>query len=209
MMKSIVIIDDHPAMRMAIRALLEKDHEFRVEHEAGSGLEGLSFLKKKLVDLVILDLELPDMDGFEVLKRIKRDKLQSKILFLSAKNEDVYAARAMKGGAHGYISKDKDLADIVQAVELVLSGYSFFPQSAMHSLYLEAHPSENSAFASLSNRELMIARLLAQGLSNLDIARQLAISNKTVSTYKARIFQKLNVRSLVELAQQVREHAAG
>lgn len=195
-------------MRMAIRGLLENAGGFKVEYETGNGLDGLAFLKKKSADLIILDLELPDIDGFEVLQRITAAELRSKILFLSAKNESVYAARAMKSGAHGYISKCKDLADIVQAVTIVLSGYSFFPQSAIHSLNAAGQPGQNSAFASLSNRELMIARLLAQGHSNLDIARQLAISNKTVSTYKTRVFHKLNVHSVVELAQQVREHAA-
>lgn len=207
-MKSIAIIDDHPAIRSAIRGLFHNTNAFNVLFDTDKGMNGLAFLKKQAADLIILDLELPDIDGFEVWQRVCAAHLPCKVLFLSAKNENIYALRALKCGAHGYISKSRDLEDIFQAASMILSGYTFFPQTAMQSLNSAGDPALDCAIGRLSNRELMIARLLAQGLSNLDISRQLAISNKTVSTYKTRIFQKLNVQSVMQLAQQVQIHAA-
>ncbi|AZN35176.1 response regulator transcription factor [Iodobacter ciconiae] len=205
-MKSIVIIDDHPAICIAIRSTLEKSGEFKVVLESDNGIDALEYLRKNDVDLVILDLELPRLDGFEIMKRIRAAELSTKVLFLSAKNENIYAIRALKSGAHGFIGKGKNMNDIFQAVKMVLSGYSFFPESIMQGLADGKKEKSTPVFKSLSNRELMIARLLADGQSNLEIGLALSISNKTVSTYKIRIFQKLNINSIIELASHVKEN---
>ena len=205
-MKSIVIIDDHPAFCLAIRSILEESGEFKVVLESDNGIDALEYLRKNDADLVILDLELPRLDGIEIMKRIRKAELRTKVLFLSAKNENIYAIRALKAGAKGFISKGKNIKDIFQAVKMVLAGYSFFPESIIQGL-TNGKSTENAAESkSLSNRELMIARLLAEGQSNLEIGVALSISNKTVSNYKVRILQKLNINSVVELASYVNEN---
>jgi two-component system response regulator FimZ (fimbrial Z protein) len=205
-MKSVVIIDDHPAICLALRSILEKSKEYKVVLESGNGSDVLDYLKNNDVDIIILDLELPKLDGFEIMKRIREAEFRTKVLFLSAKNENIYAIRALKSGAHGFISKGKTIDDIFQAVKMVLSGYSFFPEAVRQDLTIGKSESSSSAFQTLSNRELMIARLLAEGKSNIEIGLSLSISNKTVSTYKIRIFQKLNINSIIELATHVKEN---
>jgi DNA-binding NarL/FixJ family response regulator len=205
-MRSIVIIDDHPAICLAIRSVLEESGEFKVVLESDNGIDALEYLRKNDADLVILDLELPRLDGFEIMKRIRSAELSTKVLFLSAKNENIYAIRALNAGAQGFISKGKNINDIFQAVKMVIAGYSFFPESIIQGLTNGKRTEIARESKSLSNRELMIARLLAEGQSNLEIGVALSISNKTVSNYKVRILQKLNINSVVELASYVNEN---
>jgi len=205
-MRSIVIIDDHPAICLAIRSALEESGEFKVVLESGNGIDALEYLRKNDADLVILDLELPRLDGFEIMKRIRSAELSTKVLFLSAKNENIYAIRALNAGAQGFISKGKNINDIFQAVKMVIAGYSFFPESIIQGLTNGKRTEIARESKYLSNRELMIARLLAEGQSNLEIGVALSISNKTVSNYKVRILQKLNINSVVELASYVNEN---
>lgn len=202
-MKSIVLIEDHPAIRMAIKNALEKTGEMKIVFETSKGLEGLAYVRKHHADLILLDLELPDIDGFDFVKRARKYDVNTKVVFISGKNEDLYSIRAIKMGVCGFISKARELSDIVLAVKMVLNGYSSFTQDAIKTLNPSGRAVENIAFAKLSNRELAIARLLAQGLSNNEIGKQLIISPKTVSTYKMRIFEKLYIKSIVELIQMV------
>lgn len=206
-MKSIVIIDDHPAIRMAIRALLSQNAQLQVVHEAGSSQDALEFLRKNTVDLIILDIEMPRIDGFSLLKRIRDEQIDTKVLFLSAKDELVYASRAIEAGGNGFISKNEDMQEIYHAVKTILSGYSFFPNAAIAALHSAAPPlSTTKKIATLSDRELAVMRYLVRGHSNKHIAEQLFISNKTVSTYKTRILEKLSLSSVIELADFAREN---
>lgn len=113
MTKSVMIVDDHPAIRVAIRALLSQSEEFSTIYESVDGSEALETLKNTPVDLVIIDIELPNFDGFSLLKKLQQRGFTGKSLFLSAKNEQVFAVRALQAGANGFISKNKDISEIL------------------------------------------------------------------------------------------------
>jgi two-component system response regulator FimZ (fimbrial Z protein) len=158
------------------------------------------------VDLVILDIELPGTDGFSLLKRIKGIDEKIKVLFLSSKSESFYAGRALRAGANGFVSKRKDLNDIYNAVEMLLSGYSFFPAETLS--FINHFKSQRGKFTDtpLSNREVTVLRYLANGLSNKEIAEQLMLSNKTISAHKSNIYAKLGVQTIVELIDYAKAH---
>ncbi|HGH4674169.1 TPA: response regulator [Enterobacter asburiae] len=207
MMSTAIIIDDHPAIRMAVGSLLSEDPQFIEIFEAGCGDEALEIARSNVIDLFLIDISLPHYDGFTLLKKLRSMNVSGKILFLSAKNETVYAYRAMKLGADGFISKDKDIGDILFASKNVLRGYSFFSPDVIGMISKGLDPDKpiDSAMR-LSTREIEVLKYLVSGLSNKQIADLMAISNKTVSAYKIRIMDKLNVTSLMELTNYAHIH---
>jgi len=201
---SVIIMDEHPIVRMSIEVLLQKNKNISVVLKTDDGREVIDYMRTHPVSLVILDIELPGVDGFTLLKRIKSIQEDTKILFLSSKSERFYAGRAIQAGANGFVSKRKEQEDIYNAVEMLLTGYSFFPSDTLHFI---SHPKSRKGDVDdmpLSNREVTVLRYLANGLSNKEIAEQLLLSNKTISAHKANIFSKLQVTSIVELIDYAR-----
>lgn len=203
---SVIIIDEHPIVRMSIEVLLQKNKNIEIKLKSGDSHEALDYIRNHPIDLVILDIELPGTDGFSLLKRIKNLNSDIKILFLSSKSESFYAGRAMRAGANGFVSKRKDLGDIYNAVEMLLSGYSFFPYETLS--FINHQGSHRGAINDmpLSNREVTVLRFLANGLSNKEIAQQLLLSNKTISAHKSNIYSKLGVQTIVELIDYAKAH---
>lgn len=203
---SIIIMDEHPIVRMSIEVLLEKNKNIAVKLKSGDSHEVLDYIRNYPIDLVILDIEMTGSDGFTLLKRIKNLNESIKVLFLSSKSESFYAGRAMRAGANGFVSKRKDLSDIYNAVEMLLSGYSFFPYETLS--FINHHGSQKGALNDmpLSNREVTVLRFLANGLSNKEIAEQLLLSNKTISAHKSNIYTKLGVQTIVELIDYAKAH---
>lgn len=203
---SVIIMDEHPIVRMSIEMLLQKNEDINVVLKTDDGREVIDYMRANLVDLVILDIELPKTDGFTLFKRIKSIQENTKILFLSSKSETFYAGRAIQAGANGFVSKRKEQDDIFKAVEMLLSGYSFFPSETLH--FISNHKSRRGTMDDmpLSNREVTVLRYLANGLSNKEIAEQLLLSNKTISAHKANIFAKLGLTSIVELIDYAKAH---
>lgn len=203
---SVIIIDEHPIVRMSIEVLLQKNKSIEIKLKSGDSHEALDYIRNHPIDLVILDIELPGTDGFSLLKRIKNLNDNIKILFLSSKSESFYAGRAMRAGANGFVSKRKDLNDIYNAVEMLLSGYSFFPYETLS--FINHQGSHRGAINDmpLSNREVTVLRFLANGLSNKEIAQQLLLSNKTISAHKSNIYSKLGVQTIVELIDYAKAH---
>lgn len=201
---SVIIMDEHPIVRMSIEVLLQKNKNISVVLKTDDGHEVIDYMRTHPVSLVILDIELPGIDGFTLIKRIKSIHEDTKILFLSSKSERFYAGRAIQAGANGFVSKRKEQEDIFNAVEMLLAGYSFFPSDTLHFI---SHPKSRKGDIDdmpLSNREVTVLRYLANGLSNKEIAEQLLLSNKTISAHKANIFSKLQVTSIVELIDYAR-----
>lgn len=177
-----------------------------VKLKSGDSHEVLDCIRNHAIDLVILDIELPGTDGFALLKRIKNLNKDIKVLFLSSKSEAFYAGRAIRAGANGFVSKRKDLGEIYNAVEMLLTGYSFFPSETLNFInHLGAHKGMDIDMP-LSNREVTVLRYLANGLSNKEIAEQLLLSNKTISAHKSNIYSKLGVQSIVELIDYAKAH---
>ena len=201
---SVIIMDEHPIVRMSIEVLLQKNKNIDVVMKTDDSREVVNYMRSNPVDLVILDIELPSIDGFTLLKRIKNIQSDTRILFLSSKSERFYAGRAIQAGANGFVSKRKEQEDIYHAVEMLLAGYSFFPSETLE---LISNPGSRNGLTDdtpLSNREITVLRYLANGLSNKEIAEQLLLSNKTISAHKSNIFSKLHVSSIVELIDYAR-----
>lgn len=205
-MGNIVIVDDHPLMRMAVRHMLEGEGHV-IMAEVDNGVEALDVIRKLLPDLIVLDLSIPKMDGLSVISHLKLIGINTKTLILTSGDAQNFAMRALQAGAAGFVSKDDSLDDLVIAVKAVLAGSSYFPADTIHRLRenVNAGNREEALITQLSDREITVLKMLARGMSNIEIAEELIISHKTVSTYRVRLQQKLaapNLIALVELAKR-------
>lgn len=201
-MYSVVVVDDHPAICLAVKATLEASGEFEVVGEAASGQPALAIIREKLPTLVILDLDLPGMSGLNLIGRIRAEHPDIKLLVLSAQQETIFATRTMQAGAGGFLSKGDDMRKVAEAAKSVVAGYSVFPTSAIVSFTNTGA----SPLSNLTDRELTVMQHLARGMNNREIGDLLLVSNKTVSTFKARIFDKLGISTIVELVDIARRH---
>ncbi|WP_219096469.1 response regulator transcription factor [Pseudomonas sp. UMAB-40] len=199
-MHKALVVDDHPFIRAAVKVLLERE-QFEVIVEAGNGVDAVQLARQHAPELILLDIAMPGLDGLEVISRIRALKLSSKILILTAQSASFYAMRCMKAGAAGYISKTDDLSELSKAIKALMAGYTYFPNLAGNSVrQCDVECTEMEMIRELSDRELIILQQLARGLSNKEIGDAMLLSNKTVSTYKTRLIEKLNVKSVVYLA---------
>ncbi|WP_144112878.1 response regulator transcription factor [Paraburkholderia sp. BCC1886] len=193
-MKRIVIIDDHPIIRGTIGKVLRADPELELIGECGDGEDGLKMVLTECPDLVILDLDIPRLDGLSMIRRIRAHDTKICILVLSAKPEHVMAGYTRHAGANGYVGKGREISELITALKTVLFGYDCFPAEASSS-------NAESGLALLSAREVEVLQFLARGVSNRDIASRLYLSDKTVSTYKGRIQEKLGLSSLAAMIE--------
>jgi two-component system response regulator EvgA len=206
-MHSVFIIDDHPVIRLAVRMLLENEG-YRVIGESDNGVDAMQMVRECMPDLIILDISIPRLDGLEVLSRFHSMAIPLKILVLTAQSPALFAIRCMHSGAAGYVCKQEDLSELLSAIKAVLSGYNYFPSQAINPQSLsDESPRELELFKHVNDRELMVLQLFAQGRSNKEIAQGMFLSNKTVSTYKKRLMQKLKAGSLVELIEMAKRNA--
>lgn len=203
---SVIIMDEHPIVRMSIELLLQRNKDIQVVLKTGESRDVVNYLRGNRADLIILDIETPTSDGFSLIKRMRTIQSDLAVLFLSSKSEAFYAGRAIRAGANGFVSKRKDQSDIYKAVEIILSGYSFFPSETLHFISSKAASQRQLDDMPLSNRELTILRYLANGLSNKQIAGHLLLSNKTISAHKSNIFSKLGLNSIIELIDYAKSH---
>jgi len=191
-MKRIVVIDDHPiVLKMLVNVL---HAEYELVGECGDGEEGLRMAQSLQPDLVILDLELPKLDGLSVIRGIRSKQPDTRILVLSAKPELVMANHTRMAGANGYVSKSRGVEELCGVVKAVLLGYDCFPAGSCGG-------GRDVALNGLSPREVEVLQYLARGMSNKGIAARLGLSDKTVSTYKTRVLDKLGVSSLAALIE--------
>jgi two-component system response regulator EvgA len=198
-MKSALIADDHPVVRAAVKILL-KQEGFKRIHEASSGNEVLPMIREQKPDLVVLDLVMPSLDGLDVLARIQASGVACRVLVFTSQEPMFYQDRCMRAGASAFVSKTNDLEHLHKAVHAVMAGYSYFAQLPSASVSLNnLQRSEKQMIDTLSDRELTIFQHLARGINNKAIAEVMHLSHKTVSTYKTRLIEKLNVDSSVHL----------
>ncbi|MDE8657052.1 response regulator transcription factor [Pseudomonas aeruginosa] len=199
-MSRILIVDDHPVIRMTMKMLLEAEGH-QIVGDTDNGVDAISLGRELKPDLVILDIGIPRLDGLEVISRLMVLALPLKILVLTGQSASLFALRSMQAGAAGFVCKQGGLAELVTAVNAVASGYSYFPSSAMRPVQQGAYSDDVELLGRLSDREVSVLQYLSQGYSNKQISEQMFISNKTVSTYKARLLLKLNAGSLVDLIE--------
>lgn len=191
-MKSALIVDDHPSVRMALKHTLEKLRFVSVD-ECDNGVSAIQLIKKNHYHLVILDIGIPTMDGMAVMSSVRKAENNTRFLVFTSQIQDLYASRCMAAGASGFVSKNDDMENVVSAIKAIESGYSFFPH-----IYASTCNSESLADR-LTNRELDVLRKLTSGMTNNEIAVDMCLSNKTISTYKTRLMEKLGISTLVEL----------
>jgi len=195
-----LLVDDHPIVRRGVRDLLDHEQLCSVIEEVSSGVAALEAIRQKPWGLMLLDVALPDKHGLEVLKEAKEIQPKLPVLMLSLYPEKEFAMRAIKAGASGYLTKQSAPAELVEAVSRVLHGGRYITE-ALADQMAEALETglDGSLHARLSDRELQVLRLLGQGKSVSVIAEELCLSVKTVSTYRARILEKLSCQSTGEL----------
>lgn len=198
-MKSVLIADDHPVIRGALKIVLRQEG-YKNIIEADSGNEVLPMIRQHKPELIVLDLSMPGLDGLEVLARIQSSEVSCRIVIFTSQEAEHFQDRCMRAGASAYVAKTNDLKHLQKAVHAVMAGYTYFtrlPSSSVSASTLQR--SEKQMIDNLSDRELTIFQQLARGMSNKAIANMLNLSHKTVSTYKTRLIEKLNVESLVHL----------
>jgi two-component system response regulator EvgA len=200
-MNKVLIVDDHPVVRLAVRLLMER-HGYEVVAETDNGVDALQMCRLQAPDLIILEIGIRKLNGLEVIKRLTSAKDPAKVLVLTDQAAGHFSMRCMQAGAAGYVCKEQECSELLSAIKAVLSGYSYFPNQALHSVRSSlGNATEGEMVERLSGREMMVLRQLAQGKSNKEIADGMFLSNKTVSTYKTRLLLKLNARSLVDLIE--------
>lgn len=201
-MIKVMITDDHAMIREGLKNIIEFDENIRVVEEAGSGKECLDKLNVARPDILLLDINLPDMDGIEVLKLILKKKRCPKVLMLTVHNETEYLIKAIDMGADGYILKDSDSRELNRAINCVYNGDKFIQPSLIPALNsrLIARDMDQDKIAILSNRELDVLRLVAAGFSNKDISDKLCISERTVKNHLSNIFKKIDCNDRTQAA---------
>jgi two-component system, NarL family, invasion response regulator UvrY len=199
-MAQILIVDDHAVVRHGLRQLLQGLPDITHIGEAQNAQEALQKARAQAWDLVMLDLTLPDKMGIEVLKELKRDCPKRPVLVLSMLPEDQYGVSVLKAGAAGYLPKESAPEELVTAVRKVLRGGKYVSLTLAEHLAFDLGPGvETPLHKTLSEREYQILCLLASGKTNSEVADQLALSPKTVSTYRSRILLKMKMRTNAEL----------
>ncbi|MEG0858076.1 MAG: response regulator transcription factor [Pseudomonas sp.] len=205
-MYSAIVVDDHPFIRSSVCMLLHQER-IKVIGQADNGIDAVRLAREHSPDVMILDITMPGLNGLEVIARVRGMERPAKVLVLTSQLPDYFSLRCMQAGALAYVSKTDDLCELSKALHAVLSGYSYFPEIALGTVNKQhMHASEAQRIAALSDRELMILQQLARGLSNKVIGDAMLLSNKTISTYKTRLIEKLRVKSLVDLADLARRN---
>ena len=206
-MIKILVVDDHDLVRTGIVRLLNDVKDFKVIAEVGSGEEAIDFCRKNTPDIVLMDVTMPGIGGLEATKKVVRVCDGTKIICLSMHKENPIPAKIMQAGAHGFLTKDADKSEVVNAIYKVHSGQKFIsPEIAQKIAIGTLNPDINNPFEQLSERELEITLMLTRGVKVTDIAKHLNISAKTVNTYRYRLFDKLDIKTDVELVHLALRH---
>lgn len=200
-MSKALIVDDHPFIRQTVRFLLKQEGFTEID-EAGNGADAVQKAREGRPDLMILDLAIPKLGGLEVISRVKALGLPCKMLVLTASLAEFFSARCMRAGAMGFVAKTGELDELQKAIKAIMSGYSCFPSLPTSSVRRDdLQETERQMIECLSDRELTVLQMLALGLGNKEIAEQMLLSHKTISTYKTRLKEKLRMSSVVHLSK--------
>ena len=203
----VLVVDDHAVVREGLKRIIDDAPGMKVCAEAGDATQALARLREGACDAMVLDLDLPGRGGIELVRDIKRNHPRLPVLILSLHHEDMYGMPALQAGADGYLMKDSGAEMLVQAIEKVASGGKFVTPSLAEQLARTiGRAAAPPRHATLSEREQTVLRLIGSGLSVSQIARQMDLSVKTVSTYRRRILDKMNLHSNGELMRYAIQH---
>jgi two-component system invasion response regulator UvrY len=206
-MMRVLIIDDHEMVRRGLKNIFQDEFTGLEIGEAGNSRAALELITKQDWDIVLLDINIPGRNGLDVLGEIKRLNPRTPVLVVSAYPEEEFAVRALKLGASGYLNKSSAADEVVTAVKKALAGGKYVTALLAEKLAATLGSDfQNSAHESLSNRELQVLRMIATGQTIKEIAAELALSEKTIGTYRSRISTKMGLATNVELTRYALRH---
>lgn len=203
-MLRILIADDHPIVRQGLGQLIAKTTDMVVANEASNGLEVLNKARAIHCDVVLLDISMPDLNGLDIIRQLKKESPRLPILILSMHSEEQYAVRAFRAGASGYLTKQSAPDELLAAIRKVSMGGKYVSSSLAERLASDLEiGAEQLLHETLSNREYQVMLMIAAGKTVAEIAEELLLSVPTISTYRSRILQKMQMKNNVELANYV------
>jgi two-component system invasion response regulator UvrY len=202
-----LLADDHAVVRRGVREMLREEYPSALFGEAATAQEALELAWREPWDLVVLDISMPGRSGLDILRDLKEARPRAAILVQSMHAEDQFARRVLKAGAAGYITKDSMPRELLRAVQKALGGGRYVSEALAEKLAGAVAAPQEEAHERLSDREFQVCRMLSRGMAVKEISAELALSVKTISTYRSRVLEKLGLHSNVELAQYA--HANG
>lgn len=206
-MRRVIIADDHPVVSKGLKEILQENFGGVTVDEAGRGGELIEKIKKNDYDLVLLDISLPDVNGLDVLRDLRKKRPRLPVLIISMYPEELYAVRAIRTGAQGYLTKQSASDELVAAVHKILSGKRYVnPAFAVRMVVDFESDAAKPAHEKLSNREFQVMRMFGSGKSMKDIASELNLSINSIRTYRARIMEKIGVKGTEGLIHYALTH---
>ncbi|WP_417291268.1 response regulator [Corallibacter sp.] len=204
-MIKLLVVDNHPIIRKGLDLLFVTSPQIQVVGGVSNGEAIFDFLKSNSVDIIICEIDLPKLNGITALRRLKRDYPSVKVIMFSSQPEKIYALNTLKAGASGYLTKTSDIFTIKEAIMKVYDGGVYLSNEMAQQMALGRRVTRTGThFKKLSTREIEVLKLLSSGKKNKEIAEELDINEKTVSTYKARLMKKLNVTNIVDLISRAK-----
>jgi len=198
----VCVVDDHAVVREGLKRIIADNPGMAVTAEAGDGHEALRVIQSQPCDVVLLDITMPNKSGLDVLKELHANRPRLPVLVLSMHAEDQYAVRVLRAGAAGYLTKESAPAKLVQAIRKVVRGGKYVSQTLAEKLVYDLDSdSSKSPHEALSDREYQVLCMIASGKTVTDVAQELVLSVKTISTYRVRILEKLNMKNNAELTR--------
>lgn len=206
-MIKVLIADDHPIVRQGLRQILSETADMEVAGEAVNAQDTLLKVRVGGWDVLVLDITMPDRSGFDILKELKHEQPHLPILVLSIHAEEQFAVRVLKAGAAGYLTKENAPAELVKAIRTVVGGEKYISRTMAEILAASLDTaSSRPRHETLSDREFQVMQLIAGGKTLAEIAEELALSTKTVSTYRTRLLEKMNLKTNAEIIRYALEN---
>lgn len=208
---NILIADDHSMLRMGLKQILELEKDITVTAQASNGTEAIKLAKEYLPDVILMDINMPGINGLQAIKEIKQEKLPCKVIVLTIHEDREYLFKTLQMGAEGYVLKDAEPAVLIEAIRNVHGGQSYIQPNMTRELVKEfnrvtLHEKEKNDENNLTSREVEVLELIAEGMINKEIAKKLYISEKTVKNHVSNIFKKLNVSDRTQAAIYAFKH---
>ena len=201
-MIKVVVVDDHAVVREGLKRIIAENDGMMVSGEAADGFEAMQVIKKEHCDVVLLDITMPNKSGLDVLKELHAESPRLPVLVLSMHPEDQYALRVLRAGAAGYVTKESAPAKLVQAIRIVVRGGRYVsPTLAEKLVYDLGTQTDKAPHEILSDREYQVLCMIGSGKTVTQIAEELALSVKTISTYRVRILEKLKMNNNAEMTR--------
>lgn len=208
---NLLIADDHSMMRQGLKQILELEKDITVTAQASNGNEAVRLAKEFKPDIILMDINMPGTNGLQAIKEIKQEKLPSKVIVLTIHEDREYLFKTLQMGAEGYVLKDAEPAVLIEAIRNVYNGQSYIQPNMTKELVKEfnrvtLHEKEKNDENNLTSREIEVLELIAEGMINKEIAKQLYISEKTVKNHVSNIFKKLDVSDRTQAAIYAFKH---